>query len=66
MSAEINEKNDEYKKFYEQIVECLKLGIHANFADDVDTIEHARCNALNPEDEVQIAGVHRKQEGEPE
>ena len=28
MFQEIGEKKDDYKKFYEQFVKCLKLGIH--------------------------------------
>ena len=34
----INEKNDEYKKFYEQSAECLKPGNHENFTDDQDVL----------------------------
>ena len=41
----INEKNDEYKKFYEQSAECLKLGNHENFTDDQDATEQQKCDA---------------------
>ena len=51
VSPKTTVKNDDYKKFYGQFAECLKPGIHVNFADDVDTTEQARCNALNLEDE---------------
>ena len=41
----INEKNDEYKKFYEQSAECLKPGNHENFTDDQDATEQEKCDA---------------------
>ena len=45
------EKNDDYKKFYEQIVECMKPGVHANFVDGFEIAELVRYNTLKAEDE---------------
>ena len=36
MFAETAEKKDDYKKFYEQFVECMRLGIYENSVDDFD------------------------------
>ena len=61
----INEKNDEYKKFYEQFEECLKLGTHENFANDQDAIEQEWCDAWKLKDEMARTDVHleNKKEG---
>ena len=42
ISTGINVKNDEYKKFDEQTVECWKSGIHEIFADGQDITEKER------------------------
>ena len=40
MFAEIAEKKDDYKKFYEQFGKCLKLGVHE---DSTNRIKHRRA-----------------------
>ena len=47
---ETAEKNDDYKKIYERLAECMKPGIHVNFVDDFVTVELVRFNTLKPED----------------
>ena len=49
--AEIAELNDAYKKFYEQFVKCVKLGIHQNSVDGVEIAELLRFNTSKPGDE---------------
>ena len=68
MFAEIAEKKDDYKKFYEQFVECMKLGIHENSVDDFEIAELLRFNTSKSGDEQinQLEGVHRSHEGGPE
>ena len=51
MLAEIAELNDDYKKFYEQFVKCMKLGIHENSVDDAETAELLMFNTSKPGDE---------------
>ena len=51
MLAEIAELNDAYKKFYEQFVKCVKLGIHENSVDGVEIAELLRFNTSKPGDE---------------
>ena len=51
MLAEIAELNDDYKKFYEQFVKCMKLGIHENSVDGVEIAELLRFNTSKPGDE---------------
>ena len=51
MFAEIAERNEEYKKFYEQIVEYLRTRSHENLAEHVEVAELVRYNTLEPEDE---------------
>ena len=43
--AEIAESNDAYKKFHEQLVKCMKLGIHEDSTVGVKTAEVLRFNA---------------------
>ena len=51
MFAEIAEKKDDYKKFYEQFVECMKLEIHENSVDDFEIAELLRFNTSKSGDE---------------
>ena len=51
MFAEIAEKKDDYEKFYEQFVECMKLGIRANSVEDFETAELLRFNTSKSRDE---------------
>ena len=44
MFAEIAELNDDCKKFYEQFVKCMKLGMHENSVDCFETAELLRFN----------------------
>ena len=46
--AEIAELNDDYKKFYERCVKCMKLGIRENSIDDVEAL---RFNTFKSGDE---------------
>ena len=66
MSAGINEKNDEYKKLYEQIAECWKLETHENFADVQDATEQERCFAWKLKEVMAktIAHLENKKEGQ--
>ena len=38
----IAEKNDDYKKSYEQLAKCMEPGIHENFVEGLDTAELVR------------------------
>ena len=51
MPAEIAELNDDYKKFYERFVKCMKLVIHENSVDDAETAELLMFNTSKPGDE---------------
>ena len=51
MFAEISEKKDDYKKYHEQFVECMKLGIHVNSVDDFEIAELLRINTSKSGDE---------------
>ena len=51
MLAEIAELNDAYKKFYEQLVKCMKLGIYEDSTVGVKTAEVLRFNTSKPGDE---------------
>ena len=44
MFAEIAEKKDDCKKFYEQFGECLKLGSHENSSNRTEIIELLRIS----------------------
>ena len=63
---ETAEKNDDYKKFYEQVAECMKPGAHENFDDGSDTAELVRFNTLKSEDEQNRSKkyIERKKEGQ--
>ena len=49
--AEIAELHDDYKKFYEQFVKYMKLGIRENSVDGVEIDEVLRSNTSKPGDE---------------
>ena len=51
MLAEIAALNDDYKKFYEQFVKFMELGIHENSVDGVEIAELLRFNTSKPGDE---------------
>ena len=44
-------KNDDHKKFCEQIVEYMKTGSHERLVDDFEVAELTRYNTLKPEDD---------------
>ena len=64
--AEIAELKDAYRKFYEQLVECMKFGISDNSVDGVKTAELLRFNTSKSGDEqINFEGyVNRMKEGE--
>ena len=41
--------NDDHKKFYEQFVKCMKLGILENSVDDFEIVELLRSNTSEDE-----------------
>jgi len=51
MFAEIAEKKDDYKKFYEQFGKCLKLGIHEDSTNRTKVAELLRYNTSKSGDE---------------
>ena len=51
MFAEIAEKTDDYKKFYEQFGKCIKLGVHKDSADRVKVAELLRYRTSKSGDE---------------
>ena len=51
MFAKIAERNEDYMKFYVQIVEFLRTGSHKNLAEDVEVAELVKYNTLKPQDE---------------
>merc|ERR1712194_638046 len=51
MFAEIAEKKDDYKKFYEQFGECLKLGIHEDSANRTKVAKLMRYHSSKSGDE---------------
>ena len=51
MFAEIPEKKDDYKKFYDQYDYCLKLGIHEDSTNRAKIAELLRCNTSKSGDE---------------
>ena len=51
MFAEIAEKTDDYKKFYEQFGKCIKLGVHKDSADRVKVAELLRYQTSKSGDE---------------
>merc|ERR1711879_987198 len=51
MFAEIAEKKDDYKKFYEQFGKCLKLGVHEDSTNRTKVAELLRFNTSKSGDE---------------
>merc|ERR1719436_1861490 len=51
MFAEIAEKKDDYKKFYEQFGKCLKLGVHEDSTNRVKVAELMRYQTSKSGDE---------------
>ena len=66
MPAEIAEKRGEYEKSYEQLVNCMKLGIRENSVDDCEIAEILRFNTSKSGDEqISFKGyVDRMKEGQ--
>merc|ERR1711865_1291216 len=52
MFAEIGEKKDDYKKFYEQFGKCLKLGIHEDSTNRTKIAELMRYQTSKSGDEM--------------
>merc|ERR1712113_1292770 len=52
MFAEIAEKKDDYKKFYEQFGKCLKLGVHDDSTDQTIIAELMRYHSSKSGDEL--------------
>merc|ERR1739838_968356 len=52
MFAEIAEKKDDYKKFYEQFGKCLKLGVHEDSTNRVKIAELLRYHTSKSGDEM--------------
>merc|ERR1711907_771849 len=52
MFAEISEKKDDYKKFYEQFGKCLKLGVHEDSTNRVKVAELLRYQTSKSGDET--------------
>merc|ERR1711907_919560 len=52
MFAEISEKKDDYKKFYEQFGKCLKLGVHEDSTNRVKIAELLRYQTSKSGDEL--------------
>merc|ERR1711979_81628 len=51
MFAEIAEKKDDYKKFYEQFAKCLKLGVHEDSTNRTKVAELMRFHTSKSGDE---------------
>merc|ERR1739848_585 len=51
MFAEIAEKKDDYKKFYEQFGKCLKLGVHEDSTNRTKVAELLRWHTSKSGDE---------------
>ena len=64
MLAEIAELKDAYRKFYEQLVRCMKLGIHENSVDGVEIAELLRFNTSGDEQINLKEYVDRMKEGQ--
>merc|ERR1712071_142805 len=52
MFAEISEKKDDYKKFYEQFGKCLKLGVHEDSTNRTKVAELMRYQTSKSGDEL--------------
>merc|ERR1711865_386715 len=52
MFAEISEKKDDYKKFYEQFGKCIKLGVHEDSTNRVKVAELLRYQTSKSGDEM--------------
>merc|ERR1712031_2753 len=52
MFAEIAEKKDDYKKFYEQFGKCLKLGVHEDSTNRTKVAELMRYQTSKSGDEL--------------
>merc|ERR1712003_353073 len=52
MFAEIAEKKDDYKKFYEQFGKCLKLGVHEDSTNRIKVAELMRYHTSKSGDEL--------------
>merc|ERR1712232_1267572 len=52
MFAEIAEKKDDYKKFYEQFGKCLKLGVHEDSTNRTKVAELMRYQTSKSGDEM--------------
>ena len=64
MLAEIAELKDAYRKFYEQLVRCMKVGIHENSVDGVEIAELLRFNTSGDEQINLKEYVDRMKEGQ--
>ena len=64
MLAEIAELKDAYRKFYEKLVRCMKLGIHENSVDGVEIAELLRFNTSGDEQINLKEYVDRMKEGQ--
>ena len=63
MFAEIAEKKDDYKKFYEQFGKCIKLGVHEDSTNRVMVAELLRYQTSKSGDES-ISFKDRLKEGQ--
>merc|ERR1712129_511383 len=52
MFAEIAEKKDDYKKFYEQFGKCMKLGVHEDSTNRTKVAELLRFHSTRSGDEL--------------
>merc|ERR1712136_426246 len=66
MFAEIAEKKDDYKKFYEQFGKCLKLGIHEDSTNRTKIAELLRfCTSKSGDEQISLKEyVDRMKEGQ--
>merc|ERR1712096_16551 len=66
MFAEIAEKKDDYKKFYEQFSKCMKLGIHEDSTNRTKVAELMRYHTSKSGDEQISLKEYVSYEGGPE
>ena len=64
MLVEIAVSKDAYRKFYEQLVRCMKLGIHENSVDGVEIAELLRFNTSGDEQINLKEYIDRMKEGQ--